>query len=424
MYTTCAPCSISGYCPPPPIQGSTGPPGQTGPQGNTGPPGAPGGPQGFTGPMGPQGFQGFTGPQGLPGLIPHLLWGDFQSDVDTAFVPASGSIITYRDSNWTLTGDSNLIHGPDTVLNNLVNNIICIGMNVGKDAIIPAATSSIIASTGVFIGTNIATGAISGSFNVGIGYNSALRQALSNVAVGNSVGKDQGNYNIDIGSNGPLAQGTFNVSMGYNNASIGGQTTRCIVIGQDSGDSQTDMCVAIGSGSGKVQSEIGCIAIGVNAGVSQSGVGAVAIGDGCGPNQGSDCTYVGQFAGGAGNLSTHSTYMGSYSGYNGGSFTTCYGHFAGANVGASTVAIGSYAGVDTQSVAGLPGTASGSNNIIINATGLPLFDTGSSRFTIAPVRNEDGVVPGTTPIPANIPTGFNLVVYNPITNEMAYSTVA
>ena len=88
-----------------------------------------------------------------------------------------------------------------------------------------------------------------------------------------------------------------------------------------------------------------------------------------------------------------------------------------------TLCLGSFAGCDTVLEASLP-TAYilPSNTIVMNASGLALAPT-TSGFFVRPIAPNDGSVSGTTTIPAAIPTGTNLLVYNPSTNEVQYSTV-
>jgi hypothetical protein len=219
--------------------------------------------------------------------------------------------------------------------------------------------------------TPISVNPNTGDFNVG----STLKLTQSELAVGKNAGAaTQGDFSTAIGyGTGSNTQGSYSTAIGFNSGN-NLQGGSCVAIGSRAGESrQVGAGVAIGFWSARRDQGSKAVAIGYQAGYENQNAEAIAIGNWAG----NDDQGVGQ--------GTRAIAIGTEAGKN--------------NQGATSVAIGCFAGRNNQ----------GANSIILNATGSQLNNTGTSRFTVKPVRNF-----GTE-------SGFVQLYYNPSTGEIAYT---
>lgn len=296
-----APMIARTFIPPAP-QGWTGPQGNVGYTGPQGEKGIPGGPQGSTGPIGSRGMQGYTGPAGKAGLIPHKLWGEYQSDVNSNLIPFEGGIIKYDSSTekWIFTGDKSLAIGPISYFMSSKEYNIGIGKNMGVG--------------------------IAGVDNIGLG------QSLFNISAGNK--------NIAVGDRLSYIAGSGNISLG-----------------NDSGNDAGDNNIVLGNNSGLV-------------------------------------------------LGNNNIILGEYAGYQINKVDNCV--FLGNLSGSETIAPGN------------PTYQAPSNSIIINASSSALAPVNSGVYISSLSENNSG----SKVMPSNIPQDTYPVVYNPITKELSYSSIA
>lgn len=232
---------MSCYVPPPIIstqfsapvpQGWTGPTGiqgYTGPKGATGPAG---GATGSTGPLGLKGNQGFTGPQGIAGIIPHLFWGSFQTDVDYTSSPSHGDAIVFNSSTnmWNLTGSTSLAIG------NVSSSIKNIQYNIGIGRTLGDGLTGV---SNILIGENLGSTAV-GSDSICIGSQSLTSGIDGNLVIGNNSGNILTNNNVIIGNYAGTSMAARNVSIGYLAGSHGAvASTDSIVIGSYAGSDST-----------------------------------------------------------------------------------------------------------------------------------------------------------------------------------------
>ena len=161
-----------------------------------------------------------------------------------------------------------------------------------------------------------------------------------------------------------------------------GQQEFAVAIGYDAAHyNQSSHAIAIGTDAGHDSQSVDAVAIGHLAGEDTQGGGAVAVGYSTGTaSQGANSVAVGATAGQTG-LGTNSIAIGSAASQDGGSF---------------------------------------GSTIVLNASGIPLNPPAASSFYAKPVAQDTATDSGANPFANNLPTGFNVTLYNPTTGEFRY----
>ena len=322
-----------------------------------------------------------------------------------------GNILNWNsiNSEWQITGDTNLALGNSAGQNTQGVQAIAIGNNAGENS--------------------------QGTESIAIGYLAAqTSQGMRCVAIGNrAADQNQGDNSIAIGRYaGQNTQGTQSIAIGhlagrntqgYSSIAIGrsaGQNTQgrsSIAIGNYAGEQlQERNSIAIGGSAGNNNQGIGCVALGYQVAVSSQGFNSVAIGSSAGKtNQGSTSIAIGYRAGGStqGSISMAIGYEAGY--VNQGNNSIAIGFWAGkTNQGNECIAMGYGAGRITQGTKSIAiGYKAGydtqvANSIILNASGNTLNAT-ESGFYAAPIRNF---------------TQTTVLGYNTASNEITYYTPA
>jgi hypothetical protein len=280
---------------------------------------------------------------------------------------------SYNGINWFSLG--NTVFPAGTNVQGVVSRNVL--PYVGSSPIPFTRMSTIAYGTG-------AGGVGQGSVCVAIGNGAGQSNQQANaIAIGQFAGGNtQGTRSVAIGSLAAVNnQGIYSVAIGSQTVATGAQT---VVIGYNAG-----------------AASINSVSIGVGAGQSNQSGNSVAVGNSAGTLfQGVFGTAIGAFAG----TSTQ------------GAFGVAMGYLAGSGAqGSNAVAVGGFAGQDNQgSNAVAIGYAAGSNNqstntIIINATGVALNAQVPNSLYIAPIRQDDTIT-------------SNVLLYNTVTNEVAYNT--
>ena len=223
------------------LPGSAGPRGLTGYQGFTGPAGPGGGASGPSGATGPIGATGATGPIAV---LPHALYGTFQSDVDSTGTLANGAVLRYN-------GTSTLWEIEPTTMN--------IGYNTSSS------------------GTDVV--------NVGVGNVAGAFQGQGSVTLGNGCATvSQGTGCVAIGYQAGLKQDHFAVAVGWQAATDDAnpsnlQGSNSVAIGWQAGQKNFGVeSIGIGKFAGQKSARSYSIAIGGQAGKNNLGQGSIAIG--------------------------------------------------------------------------------------------------------------------------------------------------
>ena len=155
-----------------------------------------------------------------------------------------------------------------------------------------------------------------------------------------------------------------------------------IAIGNDSGhNNQSDNAISLGNEAGHDNQGQDAIALGRTSGMTTQGGGAIAIG----------------FSSGTTGQSANSVAVGAVAGQ--------------ANLGTNAVAIGANASADGGSFA---------NTIVVNAGTTALNPAAANTFSVKPVAPDTATDSGANPFANNLPTGFNVALYNSTTGEFRY----
>ena len=225
--------------------------------------------------------------------------------------------------------------------------------------------------------------------SVAVGFQAGMTtQAAESVAMGYQAGMtNQGTESVAVGGlAGTTNQADHATAVGYL-AGVGSQQEGGVAIGNGAGyNTQGNAAVAVGQVSGFQNQSDKAIAIGKGSGSSGQGTMAVAIGFEAGKTS--------QTASGVaiGNSAGHTSQEGG---------AIAIGPFAGyTSQGQTAIAIGQYSGRTSQH----------DNSIILNATGLDLNSTGTSRFYVKPIRAAT--------------VASNVVTYNATTGEVLNSSIA
>jgi hypothetical protein len=255
----------------------------------------------------------------------------------------------------------------------------------------------------------------------GAGLNSTIGQGIGAIAIGWDAagGGSQASYGIAIGQQAGYVGQNNSIAVGYL-AGYESQNVDAIAIGQEAGHyQQQSNSIGIGYRAGKDQQSSNSIAIGPLAGASSQGPGSIAIGPLAGTSgQLQGCVSIGLNAGST-SQNDGGVAIGQYAGeqLQGGGSVAVGPNAGQTNQGLVAVAIGSSAGntgqgnysVAVGAMAGYSGQAD--NTIILNASGNIVNgvagQTGS--FYVSPVRGDTG-------------TSGNIMVYNPTTSEVTYSS--
>ena len=276
-----------------------------------------------------------------------------------------------------------------------------------------------------------------GLASVAMGYQAGMTtQGTNTVAVGHNAGEvDQSSNAVAIGHEaGMTTQGIESVAVGFQ-AGMTTQAAESVAMGYQAGmTNQGTESVAVGGLAGTTNQADHATAVGYLAGVGSQQEGGVAIGNGAGYNtQGNAAVAVGQVSGFQ-NQSDKAIAIGKGSGSSGqGTMAVAIGFEAGKTsqtasgvaIGNSAghtsqeggaIAIGPFAGYTSQGQTAIAiGQYSGrtsqhDNSIILNATGLDLNSTGTSRFYVKPIRAAT--------------VASNVVTYNATTGEVLNSSIA
>lgn len=217
------------------------------------------------------------------------------------------------------------------------------------------------------------------------------------------IANNYGEY-IVRNSNSFVIGGTSNIYLGCNSG-FTNQGNSALAIGFSCGSNgQQPNSIAIGTVSGVNNQGIASIAIGSEAGQNDQGLRAIAIGQVSGKNQqGIDSITMGYFSGWQ-NTGCNSISIGRGTSYNG--------------IGVNSISIG---GIDGD--LGINQQSSGSNSIIINATGLA--QSGSAKTIVLNADPVGGVIPstsgGTYINPIRSAGVTNALYYNASTKEITYT---